>query len=73
MGRRCIRWQHDGLPVARDSRAILAQDAVSLLDVPVHKTGTAFTKPIDQSWARPSRHGRRCGLTAEAVGFDALV
>ena len=30
-----------------DSREILAEDAVCLLDVPVHKTGTAFTKPVD--------------------------
>ena len=35
----CIRWQQDGGtdPAAR----------VCLLDVPVHKTGTAFTKPVD--------------------------
>jgi hypothetical protein len=31
----CVRWQHDGHPIAAD--------AVCLLDVPVHKTGTAFT------------------------------
>jgi hypothetical protein len=42
----CIRWQHhDGTPVAGDSRQVLARDAVCLLDVPVHKTGTAFTTP----------------------------
>ncbi|MFI6451463.1 tyrosine-type recombinase/integrase [Streptosporangium amethystogenes] len=43
----CIRWQHDGMPVPGDSREILADDAIFLLDVPVHKTGTAFTKPVD--------------------------
>jgi integrase len=43
----CIRWQHTGLPIAGDSREVLAEDAVCLLDVPVHKTGTAFTKPVD--------------------------
>jgi len=43
----CIRWQHDGSPVSGDSREILAEDAVCLLDVPVHKTGTTFTKPVD--------------------------
>ena len=26
---------------------MLAQDAVCLLDVPIHKTGSAFTKPVD--------------------------
>ena len=43
----CIRWQHDGRPVAGDSTDVLVRDAVCLLDVPVHKTGTAFTKPVD--------------------------
>ncbi len=43
----CIRWQHDGLPVPGDSGEVLARDAVCLLDVPTHKTGTAFTKPVD--------------------------
>jgi integrase len=43
----CIRWQHDGFPIPGDSREILARDAVCLLDVPTHKTGTAFTKPVD--------------------------
>ncbi|MGW9032507.1 tyrosine-type recombinase/integrase [Streptomyces sp. NPDC055722] len=43
----CIRWQHDGQPIDGDSREVLAEQAVCLLDVPVHKTGTAFTKPVD--------------------------
>jgi integrase len=43
----CIRWQHDGHPICGDSREVLAGQAVCLLDVPVHKTGTAFTKPVD--------------------------
>ena len=53
-------------------------DAVCLLDVPVHKTGTAFTKPVDpllgqaiEAWqaaaARPADHAgpqdRRAGAT----------
>ncbi|MER6526104.1 tyrosine-type recombinase/integrase [Streptomyces sp. NPDC001508] len=33
--------------VAGDSKQVLARDAVCLLDVPTHKTGTAFTKPVD--------------------------
>ena len=41
----CVRWQHDGVPISGDCDQILARDAVCLLDVPVHKTGTAFTKP----------------------------
>jgi integrase len=43
----CIRWQHDGTEVTGDSDQVLARDAVCLLDVPAHKTGTAFTKPVD--------------------------
>ena len=43
----CIRWQHDGMPIPGDSAEVLARDAVCLLDVPTHKTGTAFTKPVD--------------------------
>ena len=43
----CIRWQHDGTAIAGDSQQVLARDAVCLLDIPAHKTGTAFTKPVD--------------------------
>jgi hypothetical protein len=43
----CIRWQHHDTPIASDAADVLARDAVCLLDVPTHKTGTAFTKPVD--------------------------
>ncbi|MEV0900056.1 tyrosine-type recombinase/integrase [Actinoplanes sp. NPDC049802] len=43
----CVRWQHDGFPIPGDSDEVLARDAVCLLDVPTHKTGTSFTKPVD--------------------------
>ena len=43
----CIRWQHDDKSLAGDSDQVLARDALCLLDVPPHKTGTAFTKPVD--------------------------
>jgi integrase len=43
----CVRWQHDGMPIPGDSSEVLARDAVCLLDIPTHKTGTAFTKPVD--------------------------
>ncbi|MEU7405168.1 tyrosine-type recombinase/integrase [Streptomyces sp. NPDC044948] len=43
----CIRWQHEGTPITGDSQEVLARDTVCLLDVPPHKTGTAFTKPVD--------------------------
>lgn len=43
----CIRWQHHDQPVPANASDVLADDVVCLLDVPVHKTGTAFTKPVD--------------------------
>jgi integrase len=43
----CVRWQYDGHPIPSDAPDVLADDAICLLDVPVHKTGTAFTKPVD--------------------------
>jgi integrase len=69
----CTRWQHDGGEITGDSRQVLARDAVCLLDVPAHKTGTAFTKPVDpvlgqalDAWqavrpAQPKFTGRRTG------------
>ena len=72
----CIRWQHDGLPIPGDSCEILAADAVCLLDVPVHKTGTAFTKPVDpiigqaiEAWQarRPAQPPRLDRKTSEHV------
>ena len=72
----CIRWQHDGQPVPGDARDVLADEAVCLLDVPVHKTGTAFTKPVDpivgqaiEAWqsARPAQPARLDRKTHEHV------
>jgi hypothetical protein len=72
----CARWQHDGLPIAGDSREILAADAVCLLDIPVNKTGTAFTKPVDpiigqaiEAWQalRPAQPPRLDRKTSEHV------
>ncbi|MBO0807738.1 MAG: site-specific integrase [Actinobacteria bacterium] len=75
----CIRWQHDGQPIAGDAADVLAEDAVCLLDVPVHKTGTAFTKPVDpivgqaiEAWqalrpAQPPRLDRKTGEHADIL------
>jgi integrase len=73
----CIRWQHDGASIAGDSRQVLARDAVCLLDVPTHKTGIAFTKPVDpilgqaiEAWqairpSQPQMVDRRTGQRAD--------
>jgi hypothetical protein len=42
----CIRWQQDDVSVQTTGET-LPQGAVCLLDVPVNKTGAAFTKPVD--------------------------
>src|SRR6185369_5252762 len=72
----CIRWQHDGSPVSGDSREILAEDAVCLLDVPVQKNRNEFTKPVDpivgqaiEAWQalRPDQPERLDPKTAERV------
>jgi integrase len=41
----CVRWQSPGRPAAAGHRA--GDDATCLLDVPIHKTGTSYTKPVD--------------------------
>src|SRR5207253_564727 len=41
----CVRWQSPGTPAAAGLRA--GNDATCLLDVPIHKTGTSYTKPVD--------------------------
>jgi len=41
----CVRWQQGAGTAAGETTT--DQDAICLLDVPVHKTGTAFTKPVD--------------------------
>jgi integrase len=72
----CVRWEHDGRPIAPDASDVLAQDAVCLLDIPVHKTGTAFTKPVDplvgeaiEAWqhVRPAQPKTLDRKTAEHV------
>jgi hypothetical protein len=69
-------WQHDGRVVRPDDADVLADDAVCLLDVPVHKTGSAFTKPVDpllgqaiEAWnaLRPSQPKAVDRKTAERV------
>jgi integrase len=74
----CIRWQHGNAPIDGDSDQVLARDAACLLDVPVHKTGTAFTKPVDpvmgqavDVWqaARPEQPRMLDRRTGEHVDF----
>jgi len=73
----CVRWQREDVLVA-GSDELLPREAVCLLDVPVHKTGTAFTKPVDPAvgeaiaaWeeARPAQPPLVDRKTGEAVHF----
>lgn len=41
----CIRWQQEDVLVA-ETGDCLVKDAVCLLDIPVNKTSTAYTKPV---------------------------
>jgi integrase len=43
----CIRWQKNDVTVP-DTGETLPADAVCLLEVPVNKTSTSFTKPVDR-------------------------
>jgi len=72
----CVRWEHNGVPITADSTQVLAKDAICLLDIPTHKTGTAFTKPVDaligqaiEAWQaiRPDQPKLRDRKTGEHV------
>ncbi|MCK9904804.1 tyrosine-type recombinase/integrase [Frankia sp. Cpl3] len=71
----CIRWQQHTDTAGTASEG---GDAVCLLDVPTHKTGTAFTKPVDplmgrviDAWqhARPHQPAMPDRRTGEQVDF----
>jgi integrase len=73
----CVRWQREDVAVA-GTAATLPQDAVCLLDVPAHKTGRPFTKPVDRAvgkaiaaWeaVRPTQLPGVDPKTGEAVHF----
>jgi hypothetical protein len=74
----CIRWQQpSGSPAAASSHS-LGDDAACLLDVPTHKTGASYTKPVDPlvgdaiaAWEaeRPRQPHVTDGKTAESVAL----
>ena len=73
----CIRWQAVDVTV-QSTGETLSKDAVCLLDVPVNKTGAAFTKPVDplvgkavETWeqARPAQPRFPDRKTGEEVDF----
>ncbi len=77
----CIRWQREQVMVP-GTGDMLAADAVCLLDVPVNKTATAFTKPVDRivgdaiaAWekVRPQGAKRADWKTGEFVDFLFMV
>ena len=74
----CVRWQNADVAVPGRPGDVLARDAVCLLDIPVHKTGTAFTKPVDpilgraiEAWqaVRPQQPRLLDRKTGERVDF----
>jgi hypothetical protein len=44
----CIRWQREDAKI-QGSDESLSKDAVCFLDVPINKTGGAFSKPVDRA------------------------
>jgi integrase len=42
----CLRWQHHDVPILGTDET-LPRNAVCLLEIPINKTSTAFTKPVD--------------------------
>ncbi|MDV7265140.1 tyrosine-type recombinase/integrase [Rhodococcus oxybenzonivorans] len=72
----CIRWQHDQPAVGDDPQQ--TDSSVCLIDIPTHKTGTAFTKPVDpllgraiEAWQalRPAQPPMLDRKTGEKVHF----
>lgn len=43
----CVRWQHRN-EMKEGASELASKDTVCLLDIPVNKTGAAFTKPVDR-------------------------
>jgi integrase len=43
----CIRWQPEAGTMRGPAVGGVENEAICLLDVPMHKTGVAFTKPVD--------------------------
>jgi integrase len=77
----CIRWQRDDVTVPGTGDSLPA-DAVCLLDVPVNKTTTAFTKPVDRivgeaiaAWEKVRPQGAKLPdpKTGELVDFLFLI
>jgi integrase len=77
----CIRWQREDATVPGTGE-LLPGDAVCLLDVPVNKTGTAFTKPVDRlvgeaiaAWEKVRPQGNKLSdwKTGEVVSFLFLI
>jgi len=73
----CIRWQQAGGPAAATTYTA-GDGATCLLDVPTHKTGSSFTKPVDPlvgdaigAWeaVRPSQPPMTDGKTGERVAM----
>jgi integrase len=73
----CIRWQKDDPPILDRSDTLLG-GSICMLDVPVNKTSTAFTKPVDPivgemitAWEKVRPNGTKLldRKTGEAIDF----
>ena len=73
----CVRWQRQDVPVPGTGE-VLRENSICWLDVPIHKTGTAFTKAVDrivgeviEAWerVRPVQPASVDSKTAEVVHY----
>jgi len=67
----CVRWQRTDVTVP-ETGELLPREAMCFLDVPVQKTGTAFTKPVHplvghriEEWERVRPMGQPAALDAK--------
>ena len=73
----CIRWQRADVAIPQTEESVVS-DAVCFIDIPVNKTSTEYTKPVDRLvgeaitlWerVRPAQDKRLDSKTGELVHF----
>ena len=66
----CVRWQREAVPVWGEAEPLSA-DKVCWLDIPVHKTGTAFTKAVDRLVGEAIANWERVRPSQQPAVLDA--
>jgi len=66
----CVRWQREDVTVP-ETGELLPREALCFLDVPVHKTGAAFTKPVHPLIGRRIEDWERARPVEQPTALDA--